>query len=101
VLLPLHPVKRLRGLSHNQRWRTVLIEPLSYFLLPGDPPVVRARVRAKTEPFRRGRRPETECQVIDYEGDRVKVTTWVSQEDGMVLAQEATLDGTRWSLFRH
>jgi hypothetical protein len=31
----------------------------------------------------------------------VKVTTWVSQEDGTVLAQEATLDGTRWSLYRH
>jgi len=37
--------------------------------VPGDPPVVRARVRAKTEPFSWGRRPETECQVIDYEGD--------------------------------
>jgi hypothetical protein len=101
VLLPLHPVKRLRGLSPGQRWRTVLIDPLSYFLLPGDPPLVRARVRPKTEPFRWGRRPEAECLVIDYEGDRVKVTTWVSQDDGTVLAQEATLDGARWSLYRH
>ena len=32
--------------------------------------------------------------MIDYESDRVKVTTWVGQEDGTVLAQEATLDGT-------
>src|SRR5262249_7537159 len=101
VLLPLQPFKRQRGLSPGQRWRTVLIDPLSYFLLPVDPPLVRARVRPKSEPFRWGRRPEAECLVIDYEGDRVKVSTWVNQQDGTVLAQEATLDGTRWSLYRH
>ena len=37
----------VRGLAANQHWRTVLIEPLSYFLVPGDPPVVRARVRTR------------------------------------------------------
>ena len=101
VVLPLHPFKRQRNLSPGQRWRTVLIDPLSYFLLPVDPPVVRARVRPKTEPFRWGRRPEAECLVIDYEADRVKVSTWINQQDGTVLAQEATLDATRWSLYRH
>ena len=101
VLLPLHPYKRMRGLSPGQRWRAVLIDPLSYFLLAAEPPVVGARVRPETEPFRRGPRQQNqECQVIDYDGDRVKVTVWVSEDDGTVIAQEAVLDNVRWMLMR-
>jgi hypothetical protein len=99
--MPLHPYKRMRGLSAGQRWRAVLIDPLSYFLLAVDPPVVRARVRPQTEPFRRGARQQNqECQVIDYDADWVKVTVWVSEEDGTVIAQEAVLGNARWMLTR-
>jgi hypothetical protein len=100
VVLPLHPPKRMRGVSPGQSWRAVVVDPFAS-ALGGEPVVVRAQVRPTAEPFRWGRRQDVACLVIDYEGERVKLSTWVSHEDGMVLAQEATLDRTRWAMYRH
>jgi hypothetical protein len=106
VLLPLHPVKRLRGLKPGQTWRTVILDPIPDSIvavqgLTGEARVVTARVRSWVELFSWGRRTDVPCLVIDYEGDRVKVSTWVSHDDGAVLCQEAKLGSVQWSLYRH
>jgi hypothetical protein len=98
VVMPLHPPKRMRGVSPGQSWRAVLVDPFATALV-GEPVVVRAKVRAATETVK-WNRAEVPCLVIDYEGERAKVSTWVSAEDGTVLRQDATLDGGRWSMRR-
>lgn len=100
ILLPLHPVKRMRGIAPGQAWRTLVVDPFAVFLA-GQPRVVRAKVRPAVEPFAWGQRGEVPCLVIDYEGERVKVITWVRRDDGAILCQEATLDRTRWVMTRH
>ncbi len=105
VLMPLHPVKRLRGLQPGQSWQVVLLEA------PGDPlgtirgaggeaRLLHAHVRARVEEYTHGRYQEVPCLVIDYQGDDVQASTWVRQADGLVLCQEATLGKTRWGMYR-
>jgi hypothetical protein len=101
LVMPLHPPKRLRGIRPGQSWSAVVLDPFAYFVFAGEPLVVRAKVRPQVVLFTWGRRSEVPCLVIDYEGDQVKVSTWVSREDGSVLCQEATLDRTRWALYRN
>ena len=105
VLLPLHPVNRLTGLSPGQRWQMTVLDPLGDSLAAlqgggGELRILRARVRDKPEKFARGRRTSVLCLVIDYEGDDFVASTWVERERGLVLCQEATLGGERWVMYR-
>jgi hypothetical protein len=104
VLLPLHPVKRLRDLRPTQTWQVTLLDPLGHPLalqgFGGEAPLLQARVRAEEEEYTRNRYRAVPCLVIDAEGDGVKVSTWVRRSDGTVLRQDATLGKMRWQLYR-
>jgi hypothetical protein len=105
VLLPLHPVNRLRGLRPNQTWRMRVLDPLAdsldTFRGKGEGPrILRAQVRAREEPLEHGKHAGTSCLVIDYEGDDMKPCTWVAARTGLVMAQESTLGKTRWVMYR-
>jgi hypothetical protein len=105
VLLPLHPANRIRGLRPGQHWRVLLLDPLAESLgafthSTGEPRFLAAHVSAKLEHYTRDKRKPRPCLVIEYEGDRVGASTWVEQGTGLVLRQQANLDGTRWVLSR-
>jgi hypothetical protein len=105
VLLPLHPVNRLRGISPGQRWRMAVLDPLkdlSDSLLGGTsrPQFLNARVRPELEDFSHGQRLGTSCMVIDYTGDDFTGSTWVARDRGLVLRQEVTIEGRRWEMNR-
>jgi hypothetical protein len=105
VLLPLHPVNRLRGLRPGQTWTQHVFDPLEAALgafqkTSVEPRLVRARVTEADVPFTWGRRRDVECLVVHYDGDGLKGSTWVGKERGQVLAQEVVLDHQRWVMYR-
>jgi hypothetical protein len=105
VLMPLHPVKRLRGLRPGQAWRMAVLDPLADLLgtLRGasvEARFVHARVRPAPEIYTRGRYREVPCLVIDYEGDNLTASTWARHSDGLVLRQEAGIGKTQWAMYR-
>jgi hypothetical protein len=119
VLLPLHPLNRIRGLRPGQTWDQPVVDPLgdalsASFPLPtgqtaGDR-TLRATVLPETQPLPRtprGAHPpawlvkETppDCLVIEYD-DEGRSRTWVRASDGLVLCQECTVLGDRWVMRR-
>lgn len=111
VLLPLHPVNRITGLSPGQKWQMTVLDPLGDSLAAlqgggGELRILRAHVRDAPADFiapvsKNGRKPKAvTCLVIDYEGDDFTASTWVESERGLVLCQEATIGGDRWLMFR-
>jgi hypothetical protein len=104
VLMPLHPVVRLRGLRPGQAWRMTVLDPLALLSvwqgMDAEARFARARVRDEAEDYTHGTYRDVECLVIDYEGDGVQASTWVRRHDGRVLCQEATLGKTRWQMYR-
>jgi len=105
ILLPLHPVNRLRGLQPGQGWNMTVFDPLgdSLNILQGagkQHRLLRAKVRDEPESLRwRGR--EVPCLIVDYKGgDGFQGSTWVGQERGLVLRQEAILGEDRWVMNR-
>jgi len=98
VLLPLHPVERIRGLRPGRHWGCYLIDPLeSTALLSSGPKVVsiNAKVRARTE-TEQGK----ECLVIEYQGGDVSGTTWVDVKEDLVLRMEVSLGSEHWVITR-
>ena len=111
VLLPLHPVNRLAGLSPGESWHMTVLDPLGDSLATlggggGEVRILRARVRDEAVEFvapsdqNWRRRKPVACLVIDYEGDDFTASTWVERERGLVMCQEATLGGDRWLMYR-
>jgi hypothetical protein len=105
LLLPLHPVNRVQGISLGQSWVVRAFDPIGALLDAlagggGELPLLRAKVRPEFRDFSYGRRRNVECLVIDYEGDHLKVSTWVARERGLVVCQEATLDNGKWAMYR-
>ena len=108
VLLPLHPVNRITGLSPGQSWQMTVLDPLGDSLAAlqgggGELRILRARVRPEPEWFAMGSRRTDKpvlCLVVDYEGDDFTASTWVERERGLVMCQEATLGGDRWLMYR-
>jgi hypothetical protein len=111
VLLPLHPVNRISGLSPGQKWQMTVLDPLGDSLAAlqgggGELRILRARVRDEPADFLAPgskvgkRRQPVACLVIDYEGDDFTASTWVERERGLVMCQEATIGGDRWSMYR-
>lgn len=112
VLNPLQPIHRLAGLRRGQRWEVRLVHPLSDLAhqyiqeLTGTSPVtqldvLQARVLPNTQTLDwGGRREETTCLVIEYEGEDTTARTWVRESDGLVLKQELSQGKTYYVLVR-
>ena len=105
VLLPLHPVNRIRGLRGGDSWTMQVFDPLEAALgamlkMNVEARLVRARVTEAAEPFTWNRRQGVECLVIHYEGDGLKAKTWVGKERGQVLCQEVHFDNQRLLMYR-
>lgn len=105
VLLPLHPVNRIRGLRPGQSWTQRVLDPLGDSLraLQGsdtDLRYLRASIRPEPTTFSYGRRLDVPCLVIDYTGDDFTGSTWVALDRGLVLCQEAHIEGRRWVMNR-
>jgi hypothetical protein len=111
VVQPLHPLNRIGGLKPGQAWRVPVIDPLGEALGSlggggeGRVRFLRARVRPQAEVMQWSG-ADTRCLVIDYEDenrfqdDRMSGRTWVREEDGFVLKQEAELSSGRWVMTR-
>jgi hypothetical protein len=105
VLMPFHPVNRLRGLSLGQTWTLRVLDPIDACLkasLGSQPELqtIRAKVRPQSEMYSRGRRAEMECFVVDYVGEDFKGTSFVGVERGQVLAQEFRFADNTWVMYR-
>lgn len=105
VLLPLHPVNRIRGLRPGQSWTMRVFDPLEDSVgalrgLGGDLRYLRARVIDADRPLPHGRPSNVACYQILYDGDRIGGTTWVGKDRGQVLAQEVKLDNQLWVMYR-
>lgn len=98
VVLALNPPRRVRGVAPGQTWQALGVDPFAWAT---EPVRVAARVRPEPETFSWGKRPDVSCLVIDYKGERFEAAVWVGEEDGVVVAQEATLGRTKWALFRN
>jgi hypothetical protein len=97
MIQPLHPAQRIRGLYPGQTWRVPSLDLLGGTRI--DVHYLEARVRPAPEGLLwRGR--ERSCWVIEYAGEDEDVRTWVEQEGGLVLRQEALVEGKLWVLRR-
>jgi len=113
VLVPLQPGQKYPTLRPGQTWRATHVDPLAEAMegagqsamsqiVPGAPPgrislsarppAVLAEVLAETEEVRSKDQGHT-CRVIRFDGDRVKVRSWVDVADGRIVRQEADYDG--------
>jgi hypothetical protein len=117
VLLPLHPVNRIQGLRPGQTWRMPLVDPLADSLavmrpgLGSGPRFLAARVLPELQmlpqqPRQQGRNgipkrhTSASCLVIEYQDEEMSARTWVEEDTGRVLLQEASSGGERWRMFR-
>ncbi|HKB39696.1 MAG TPA: hypothetical protein VKD72_24885 [Gemmataceae bacterium] len=105
VLLPLHPLDRIRGLRPGRRWACNLLDPL-VSSAPGAsrPEVVwvHAEVQPETERMTWNAQVK-ECRVIEY-GDRagnVRGMTWVEIKEDRVLRMKVRLREEHWVLTRN
>jgi hypothetical protein len=101
VLMPLHPVERIRGLRRGQSWRVPVVDPVAdsikqFFPLSGGPRFLSARVADEAQELR----PGVPCLVVHYQGDDLEARTWVEEATGQVLRQEAVIQGGRWVMER-
>lgn len=100
VLLPLHPVNRIRGLRPGQTWTVPLLD--SFAALSGSGSVTRslhARVTPAQELITYQKR-NYGCLIIEYEGEDISARTVVREMDGLVLRQEYSKGSEQWSLQR-
>jgi hypothetical protein len=103
VLMPLHPVDRIRGLRLGQSWRQPLVDPLRDALphVSGGMRWLHARVRPQPEVLKLNG-GETRCLVIEYTNDEDETVarTWVEEDGERVLQQEAILEDIHWIMKR-
>jgi hypothetical protein len=114
ILNPLHPVNRVAGLRRGQHWQIPLVDPLADSLAAlarKDPALeflikkkeglsmLQAEVLPDTQTLNFREHPVA-CLVIEYRGNDMTAHTWVREEDGLVLRQEATLWGEELRLDR-
>ena len=110
VLNPLQPVTRIRGLKRGQRWQMPMVDPLADALaaafvewvgldlrglVGGHNAPLRARVLPEAQTLN-WHKKEVRCLVIEYEGKDTSARTWVMEDTGLVLRQEASRDGITW-----
>jgi hypothetical protein len=105
MLLPLHPVNRIQGLRPGQTWRLPVVSPLAAALaatagLADDGTrVLQAEVLPQTQPLPWHER-DVPCLVIRYRGEEMTAATWVEEETGQVLRQEADQGDDHWVMQR-
>jgi hypothetical protein len=100
LMMPLHPVKRIRGLKAGQTWTVPLLDPFSSaFGLGRGPRTLRARVRPAPQMISFQKR-NYGCLLIEYEDDETTARTYVRESDGTVLRQEYSDGEDRWALER-
>lgn len=105
VLNPLQPLNRLPNLNPGQKWRMPLVDPIGQALasfLSGSSDYVRyleAQVLANTENLT-WKGESVPCLIVEYQGDEAWARTWVRQQDGLVLMQEAKIDGNSLKIIR-
>ena len=106
VLMPLHPVNRIRGLRPGQSWRQPVVDPLrdAFAALPdfsGGVRTLQARVLSEPQMLVRGEF-EISCLVIEYTNDEQEIVgrTWVEEDSEQVQQQEAMLDDVHWIMKR-
>jgi hypothetical protein len=113
VVIPLQPGQKYPPLRPGQTWRATHVDPLFEAMagalrvavsdrLPGalpdglgaprPPAVLLAQVQTDTEEVGGRDRVHT-CRVIVFEGDGVRVRTWVDVADGRIVRQEAGYHG--------
>jgi hypothetical protein len=105
ILMPLHPVNRVRGIRPGLHWRMPVMDPLADSVgamqgTPAGPRFLDAEVRKDVEYFTWGAQVDVPCFVIDYTGEDITAATWVHHETGVVMRQEAKLDGHHWVINR-
>jgi hypothetical protein len=108
VLMPLHPVNRIRGLVPGQSWRMPVVNPIESALAAttgtggGQVRFLDARVLDQPQPLDyRGH--EVACLVIEYhdsDPEGMTAHTWVAEKTGLVLRQEASLQNQKWVMDR-
>jgi hypothetical protein len=113
VLLPMHPVNRIRGLIPGRHWRMPIVDPLGDALGSSmgagrsGPRMLSAQVLPGLHWLDRlptpgiassaGEKP-IHCLIIEYDTgvkDAVRPRTWVRAADGLVVRQEADVNGQR------
>jgi hypothetical protein len=104
VLNPLHPVNRVTGLRRGQHWRLPLMDPLSVSMAAtiGSTPTVSyldAEVLMETDTIRWNGQ-DWRCLVVQYTGNNRSAHTWVRESDGVVLRQDAMVEGDKLILER-
>jgi len=102
VLNPMHPVPRVTGLRPGREWRQPLADPRSDILralarqfgltLPDPPAALPARVLPDTQVIEWNGEQHV-CLVVEYTGDEYTARTWVRQNDGTVMRQDADAHG--------
>jgi hypothetical protein len=99
VFLPFHPVQRLHGLRPGQTWREPSVGLPAFGLDGSSVRVVQARVLPTPEmlPWKGKDIP---CLVIEYADEDQTMRTWVEQDGGLVLKQEAVVGTEHWVLQR-
>jgi len=107
VLLPLHPVNRIQGLRPGQTWRIPVMNPLlasARAALPvGDGDDGTRYLQAEVLPSPQlltWKQREVPCLVIRYRGDEMTASTWVEEDTGLVLRQEAAQGDESWVMQR-
>jgi hypothetical protein len=104
ILLPLHPVTRLPGVTAGRRWGMYLLDPLDRAGLNEEPRLrwIHAEVRSDRQPLQWSQR-ERSCLVIDYrsEDSDVSGSVWLDPDLGnLVLYQEVRLGDETWKITR-
>jgi hypothetical protein len=113
VLVPLHPVNRIQGLHPGQTWHIPVFDPLPAALLATarlNPAVfglteegtlvLQAEVLPQVQPLN-WRERGVPCLVIQYRGgEGMAASTWVEEETGLVLRQEAHEGDQHWVMKR-
>jgi hypothetical protein len=102
VYLPLHPVGKITGLQPGQKWTVPLVDADALARALGQSGAERVlQARVLDEPaMLHWENKDHLCLVIDYQGEDFRGKTWVRQEDGLVLRQEAVLGENHWELNR-
>ena len=101
VILPLHPVARMTGLSPGRNWGARVFDPLGSLTSEPQLTWVQVTVRRDVETLNWNGK-EKRCRVVDYEGDggSVKGSTWVEVTKDEVLKMEVRLGDRRWLIVR-
>jgi hypothetical protein len=106
VLNTMQPLNRIHGLRSGQHWEIALFDPMSVVLTPANPKLRTLSADVQTDVLELPQGPRgtlitnVPCFVINYQGADSRARTWVRQNDGTVLQQEASYGAEQLTLRR-